>query len=86
MPEAVAEYVRTRDVVANRVYESLFAAYVDDIPKYSRNESMVKILWSLNRFMEMSPVTKTAVRLFELDKTSLQPSEYDQLNPHYQSS
>ncbi|MCK5914666.1 MAG: AAA family ATPase, partial [Deltaproteobacteria bacterium] len=45
MPEAVAEYVRTRDVVAvNRIYESLFTAYVDDIPKYARNESMAKML------------------------------------------
>ncbi len=45
MPEAVTEYVRTRDVVAvNRVYESLFTAYVDDIPKYARNESMAKML------------------------------------------
>jgi len=45
MPEAVAEYVRTRDVVAvNRIYENLFAAYIDDIPKYARNESMAKML------------------------------------------
>ncbi|MCD6322233.1 MAG: ATP-binding protein [Clostridiales bacterium] len=45
MPEAVAEYVRTRDVVAvNRVYENLFAAYIDDISKYARNESMARVL------------------------------------------
>ena len=45
MPEAAAEFVRTRDVVAvNRVYENLFAAYVDDIPKYTRNDSMAKML------------------------------------------
>ena len=45
MPEAVAEYVRTRDVVAvNRIYENLFAAYIDDIPKYARNESAAKML------------------------------------------
>ncbi len=45
MPEAVAEYVRTRDVVAvNRIYENLFTAYIDDIPKYARNESMAKML------------------------------------------
>lgn len=45
MPEAVAEYVRTRDVVAvNRVYENLFSAYIDDIPKYARNESMARML------------------------------------------
>ena len=45
MPEAVAEYVRTQDVVAvNRVYENLFSAYLDDIPKYARNGSMAKML------------------------------------------
>ncbi len=45
MPEAVSEYVRTEDVVAvNRVYENLFSAYLDDIPKYTRNASMEKML------------------------------------------
>jgi len=45
MPEAVAEYVRTRDVLAvNRVYENLFSAYIDDIPKYARNDSMARML------------------------------------------
>ena len=45
MPEAVAEYVRTRDVVdVNRVYENLFSAYVDDIPKYARNDSMARMV------------------------------------------
>jgi predicted AAA+ superfamily ATPase len=45
MPEAVAEYVRTRDVVAvNRVYESLLSAYIDDIPKYAKNKSMAGML------------------------------------------
>jgi len=45
MPEAVAEYARTRDVVAvNRVYENLFTAYLDDIPKYAKNDSMARIL------------------------------------------
>jgi predicted AAA+ superfamily ATPase len=45
MPEAVAEYVRTKDIVAvNRVYENLFAAYADDIPKYTRNEAMARVL------------------------------------------
>ncbi len=45
MPEAVAEYVRTKDVVAvNHVYENLFAAYLDDIPKYARNETMARVL------------------------------------------
>ena len=45
MPEAVAEYVRTQDIVAvNRVYENLFSAYLDDIPKYARNDSMAKML------------------------------------------
>ncbi len=45
MPEAVAEYVRTRDVVAvNQVYENLVTAYIDDIPKYARNDSMARML------------------------------------------
>lgn len=45
MPEAVTEYVRTQDVVAvNRVYENLFEAYMDDIPKYARNESLDRML------------------------------------------
>lgn len=45
MPEAVAEYVQTRDVVAvNQVYENLFSAYIDDISKYARNESMARML------------------------------------------
>ena len=45
MPEAVAEYVRTNDIVAvNRVYENLFVAYIDDIPKYARSESMARML------------------------------------------
>ena len=54
MPEAVAEYARTRDVVAvNRIYENLFAAYIDDIPKYARNESMARML----RFcLKMAPL------------------------------
>ena len=45
MPEAVSEYARTRDVVAvNRVYENLFTAYLDDISKYARNDSMARVL------------------------------------------
>ncbi len=45
MPEAVAEYVRTGDVVAvNRIYENLFTAYIDDIQKYARNKSMAGML------------------------------------------
>ncbi len=45
MPEAVKEYVRTRDMVAvNRIYENLFTAYIDDISKYARNNSMAKLL------------------------------------------
>jgi predicted AAA+ superfamily ATPase len=45
MPEAVSEYVRSRDVVAvNRIYETLFTAYLDDIPKYARNDSAAKML------------------------------------------
>jgi len=45
MPEAVAEYAVTRDVLAvNQVYENLFTAYLDDIPKYSRSEAMSHVL------------------------------------------
>lgn len=45
MPEAVAVYVATQEIPAvNSVYENLFAAYLDDIPKYARNDSMVRIL------------------------------------------
>ena len=45
MPEAVAVYTETREIPAvNRIYENLFAAYLDDIPKYARNDSMVRIL------------------------------------------
>jgi predicted AAA+ superfamily ATPase len=45
MPEAVSEYVRSQDVVAvNRMYETLFTAYLDDIPKYARSDSAAKML------------------------------------------
>lgn len=45
MPEAVAEYAVSRDVpTVNRVYENLFTSYVDDIPKYARNESGARVL------------------------------------------
>ncbi|VGO21868.1 ATP-binding protein [Pontiella sulfatireligans] len=45
MPEAVAGYAVTRDIVAvNRIYENLFTAYVDDIPKYAKNQTMTRIL------------------------------------------
>lgn len=44
-PEAVATYVENRDITAvNRVYEALFTAYLDDVPKYARNETMARIL------------------------------------------
>lgn len=45
MPEAVSEFERTQDVLSvNAVYENLFTAYIDDIPKYARNDSMAKML------------------------------------------
>ena len=45
LPEAVAMYAKTGDVVAvNQVYESLFSAYLDDVSKYARNDSMARVL------------------------------------------
>lgn len=45
MPEAVAVYAATQEIPAvNRIYENLFTAYLDDIPKYARNDSMVRVL------------------------------------------
>jgi predicted AAA+ superfamily ATPase len=45
MPEAVAAYARSEDIVAvNQSYESLFTAYLDDIPKYARNATMGRVL------------------------------------------
>jgi len=45
MPEVVAEYARTRDTPALRdIYESLLQSYLDDVPKYARNDTMARIL------------------------------------------
>lgn len=45
MPEAVARYAETNDVVGvNSIYENLFSAYIDDISKYARNDSMSHVL------------------------------------------
>ena len=45
LPEAVAMYAETRDILdVNRVYESLFAAYLDDVSKYAQNRSMTHVL------------------------------------------
>ena len=45
MPEVVAEYSRTHDAPALRdIYESLLQSYLDDVPKYARNETMARVL------------------------------------------
>jgi hypothetical protein len=45
MPEVVAEYALTRDTPALRdIYESLLQSYLDDVPKYSRNDTMARVL------------------------------------------
>jgi predicted AAA+ superfamily ATPase len=45
LPEAVAAYAEHGDVVAvNKMYENLFTAYVDDIPKYAQNDAMRRIV------------------------------------------
>lgn len=45
LPQAVAAYAETGDVVAvNNIYENLFAAYLDDIPKYAENEGPRRII------------------------------------------
>lgn len=45
MPEAVARYAVKRDIVAlTPIYQSLFASFLDDIPKYARNETMKRII------------------------------------------
>lgn len=41
LPQAVAAYAENNDVVSvNSIYENLFAAYLDDIPKYAENDGM----------------------------------------------
>ncbi|MFM2385387.1 MAG: hypothetical protein RL660_144 [Bacteroidota bacterium] len=45
MPEILANYVVTKDVIAlQSVYANLVEAYMNDIPKYARNSSMVQVL------------------------------------------
>ncbi len=45
MPEVVAEYARTQDTPALRdIYESLLQSYLDDVPKYARNDTMARVL------------------------------------------
>jgi len=45
MPEVVAKYAQTRDPVGlQEVYESLLQSYVDDVPKYARNETLARVL------------------------------------------
>jgi len=45
MPEPVASYAAKRDIVAlTPVYQSLFASFLDDIPKYARNDTMKRVI------------------------------------------
>ncbi len=45
LPEAVEMYAETEDILeVNQVYESLFSAYLDDVSKYARNDSMARVL------------------------------------------
>jgi len=45
MPEVVAHFAQNRDLVAIRdIYESLINGYIDDIEKYSQNQTMTNIL------------------------------------------
>ena len=45
LPQAVAAYAETGDVVAvNTIYENLFAAYLDDIPKYAQTDGTRRII------------------------------------------
>ncbi len=45
LPQAVAVYAKERDVVAvNSIYENLFAAYLDDIPKYAEKDGMRRVI------------------------------------------
>mgnify|MGYP006290560919 CR=1 FL=1 len=45
MPEAVSKYVQTQDIVSvNHTYENLITAYLNDIPKYAKNDSMARVL------------------------------------------
>lgn len=45
MPEIVATYARSRDIVSlTPLYQSLVSAYLDDVAKYARNASMVQVV------------------------------------------
>lgn len=45
MPEVVARYAEKRNAPALReIYESLLQSYLDDVPKYARNETMARVL------------------------------------------
>jgi predicted AAA+ superfamily ATPase len=55
MPEIVAEYIRKRDISdLSQVYKSLLQSYIDDIPKYARNETMVRVL---SHCIKMAPLS-----------------------------
>jgi predicted AAA+ superfamily ATPase len=45
MPEVVARYAEKRDAVALApIYRSLWTSFLDDIPKYARNETMKRVI------------------------------------------
>lgn len=45
MPEVVARYAETHDPVGLQdIYESLLQSYVDDVPKYARNNALARVL------------------------------------------
>ncbi len=45
MPEVVASYAKTKDLVAlNRHYETLLQGYRDDVEKYAKNKSSINII------------------------------------------
>jgi predicted AAA+ superfamily ATPase len=45
MPEVVARYAEKRDTPALRdLYESLLQSYLDDVPKYAKNDTMARVL------------------------------------------
>jgi predicted AAA+ superfamily ATPase len=45
MPAAINKYADNRDVLAaDKIYESLLNAYIDDVEKYARNESIGQVI------------------------------------------
>lgn len=45
MPEIVATYAQSRDVVAlNPIYQALMTAYQEDVVKYARNETAARVI------------------------------------------